>query len=69
MVVVALELLVLHIFYKEKGCFSLTLAPLFVKDLGNIQFPNNGVKVEICNWCKAFSCKNGTCKKIDFGVN
>ena len=31
---------------QEKGHFSFTLAPLFVKDLGNLQFSNSGVKVE-----------------------
>ena len=31
----------------EKGHFSLTLAPLFVKDLRNPQFSNRGAKVVI----------------------
>ena len=29
----------------ERGQFSITLAPLFVKDLGNPQFSNSGAKV------------------------
>ena len=57
---------------QEKGHFSLTLAPLFVKDLENPQFPNSGAKMVIM-WgyacgAKIYGAKVVFVKKVDFGV-
>jgi len=57
---------------QEKGHFSLTLAPLFLKDLENPQFSNSGAKVEIMwgyeNGVKISGAKVEFVKDVDFGV-
>ena len=58
---------------QEKGHFSSTFAPLFVKDLENPQFSNSGAKVEImwgyANGAKICGAKVELVKKLILVLN
>ena len=64
---------VLHVSLQEKRHFSLTLAPLFVKDLRNPQFSNRGAKVVIMwgyeNGAKIYGAKVVLVKRLIMMLN